>query len=259
MDKLQNVQFEVRDRIAEITVNRPAARNALDLQTVRELHEVIKEVSGSDDIGVAILTGAGDRVFVAGADIRDIRSRTKMEALQGINTSLFKAVEDCDKPVIAAVNGFAYGGGCELACACDIRVCSENAKFALPEVSLGILPAAGGMYRLARIAGLGLAKEMVLTGDPIDASRAFTLGLVSKIVPASELMNVSRLIARQILSRGPLAVRLAKRSLNVMTQVSTEAAMAMENFAQAILFESEDKAEGTSAFLEKRSPKFKGK
>lgn len=259
MVKLQNVQFDVRDHIAEITVNRPAARNALDLQTVNELHQVIKQVADSQEIGAAILTGAGDRVFVAGADIRDIRARRRIEALQAINSRLFKAVEDCEKPVIAAVNGFAYGGGCELALACDIRICSETAKFALPEVSLGILPAAGGMYRLTRVAGLGIAKEMVLTGDPIDAQRAYNVGLVSKIVPSAELMNVCRLVANQILSRGPLAVRLAKRSLNVITELSTEAAMAMESYAQAILFESEDKAEGTSAFLEKRTPKFKGK
>jgi enoyl-CoA hydratase len=257
--KLQNILFDVKGPIAEITVNRPEVRNALDLQTVNELHEVIREVSESETIAVAILTGAGDRVFVAGADIRDIKARTKAEGLLGINTRLFKAVEDCVKPVIAAVNGFAMGGGCELALACDIRVCAENAKFGLPEVSLGILPAAGGMYRLARVAGIGIAKEMVLTGEAIDAQRAYQIGLVSKVVPRADLLEVCRSIANVILSRGPLAIRLAKRSLNLLSQISTEAAMAMESYAQAILFESEDKLEGTSAFLEKRPPKFKGK
>lgn len=255
----KNVQFELKDQIAIITVNRPEVRNALDLQTVHEMHAVFAEVSAAENIGIAILTGAGDKVFVAGADIKDIRSRNRQDALNGINSRLFKAVEDCEKPVIAAVNGFALGGGCELALSCDIRVCSDNAKFGLPETSLGILPAAGGMYRLPRVVGLGIAKEMILTGDPIDSARALQIGLVSKVVPLSELMNAARGIAEKILSRGPLAVRLAKRSLNLMTRLSTEEAMALECYAQGILFESEDKLEGTTAFLEKRKPKFKGK
>ncbi|MGH9856468.1 MAG: enoyl-CoA hydratase/isomerase family protein, partial [Acidobacteriota bacterium] len=147
MMDLTNVRCTVRDRIAWITIDRPEVRNALDLQTVNELHAVIAEINTSEDAGVAVLTGAGDRVFVAGADIRSIRERKMMDALKGINTRLFKAIEDCDKPVIAAVNGFAFGGGCELALSCDIRICSDHAKFALPEASLGIIPAAGGMYR----------------------------------------------------------------------------------------------------------------
>src|SRR5262245_12644787 len=144
---LKNVQFEVKDQIASITIHRPEVRNALDLQTVNELHSVIAEVGRNDKIGVAIITGSGDRVFVAGSDIRDIRSRNKSDAVNGINSRLCLAVENCEKPFIAAVNGFAMGGGCELALACDLRICSDNAKFGLPEASLGILPAAGGMYR----------------------------------------------------------------------------------------------------------------
>jgi enoyl-CoA hydratase len=151
--ELKNILFEVSDQMALITVNRPEVRNALDLQTVNELHAVIRAVSDSDRIGAAILTGVGDKVFVSGADIRDIRARNKMDALRGINSRLFKAVEDCAKPLIAAVNGYALGGGFELALACDIRICTENAKFGLPEVSLGIIPGAGGFYRLFRIGG----------------------------------------------------------------------------------------------------------
>jgi enoyl-CoA hydratase len=256
---LKNVQFEVKDQIATITIHRPEVRNALDLQTVNELHSVIAEVGRNDQIGVAIITGSGDRVFVAGADIRDIRSRNKIDALNGINSRLFLAVENCEKPFIAAVNGFAMGGGCELALACDLRICSDNAKFGLPEASLGILPAAGGMYRLPRVVGMGIAKEMVLTGDPIDASRALHVGLVSKVVPLDQLMSTSREYAAKILSRGPLAIRLAKQSLNRMVHLSSEEAMALECATQAILFDSEDKLEGTTAFLEKRKPKFKGK
>lgn len=255
----KNIKFEIRDHIGWITIDRPEVRNALDYQTVQELHTVLLEVNGSEEIGVVILTGSGDKVFVSGADIRDIQQRRKLDALKSINTRLFKAVEDCEKPVIAAVNGFAFGGGCELALSCDIRICSENAKFGLPEASLGIIPAAGGMYRMARIAGLGIAKEMVLTGNPIDAQRALNVGIVSRIVPANDLLNAAEQLAQKILSRGPLAIRIAKRSLNLISQLPTEAAMALESFAQGILFESEDKQEGTSAFLEKRAPQFKGK
>jgi enoyl-CoA hydratase len=140
---MKNVKYELRDRIAWITIDRPEVRNALDLQTVNELHAVISQYQTSEDAGVAVLSGAGEKVFVSGADIRDIRSRNKFDALNGINSRLFKALEDCEKPVIAAINGLALGGGCELALACDIRVCSENAKFGLPEASLGIIPGAG--------------------------------------------------------------------------------------------------------------------
>ena len=255
---LQNVKFEVSEQIALITINRPEVRNALDLQTVNELHAVLADISQSENVGVAILTGAGDKVFVAGADIRSIRERKRMDGLRGINSRLMKAVEDCEKPVIAAVNGYALGGGCELALACDIRICTDTAKFGLPETSLGILPAAGGMYRMARVAGLGVTKELVLTGEPIDAQRALQIGLVAQVVPQAELLNASREIAMKILSRGPLAIRLAKRTLNLITQIPTEAGMAIESYAQGILFETEDKMEGTTAFLEKRKPKFKG-
>ncbi len=259
MIELKNVQFEIRENVAWITINRPEVRNALDHQTVNELHAVIAEVSLSQEAGVAVLTGAGDKVFVSGADIRDIRARNMLDALKGINSRLFKAVEDCEKPVIAAVNGFALGGGCELALSCDIRICSENAKFGLPEASLGIIPGAGGMYRMARVAGIGITKELILTGDAIDAQRALQAGIVSRVVPQTQLLNTAHDLAFKILSRGPLAIRIAKRSMNLMTQLPTEAAMALESFAQGILFESEDKMEGTSAFLEKRPPRFQGK
>jgi enoyl-CoA hydratase len=259
MMDLKNVRFTIRDRIAWITIDRPEVRNALDLQTVNELHAVIAEINNSEDAGVAVLTGAGDRVFVAGADIRSIRERKMKDALKGINTRLFKAIEDCEKPVIAAVNGFAFGGGCELALSCDIRICSDQAKFALPEASLGIIPAAGGMYRMARVAGIGITKEMILTGEPIDAQRALQTGIVSRVVPMNELLKTAEDIAQKILSRGPLAILLAKRSLNLITQMPTEAAMALECVVQGILFDSGDKQEGTTAFLEKRPPHFEGK
>jgi enoyl-CoA hydratase len=256
---MKNVKFEIREQIAWITIDRPEVRNALDLETVNELHSCLAEINQSENVGIAILTGAGEKIFVSGADIRSIRDRNKIDALKGINSRLCKAVEDCEKPVIAAVNGIALGGGCELALACDIRICSENAKFGFPEVSLGIIPGAGGMYRMARVAGLGITKELVLTGEAIDAHRALQVGLVSRVVSQAELLKTAEQMAQKVLARGPLAIRLAKRSLNLITQMSTESAMALESFAQGILFESEDKQEGTTAFLEKRSPKFKGK
>jgi len=257
--EFKNIHFEIRDQIAWITIDRPEVRNALDLQTVNELHACLVEVNQSENAGIVILTGAGEKVFVSGADIRSIRDRNKLDALKGINTRLCKAVEDCDKPVIAAVNGVALGGGYELALSCDIRICSDNAKFGFPEASLGIIPGAGGMYRMARIAGLGITKDLVLTGEIIDANRAFQLAIVSRVVTQAELTKTAQEIAQKILARGPLAIRVAKRSLNLITQMSTESAMALESFAQGILFESEDKIEGTTAFLEKRPPRFKGK
>jgi enoyl-CoA hydratase len=256
---MKNVKFEIRDQIAWITIDRPEVRNALDLETVNELHACLAEINQSENVGIAIMTGAGEKVFVSGADIRSLRDRNKLDALKMINTRLCKAVEDCEKPVIAAVNGVALGGGFELALACDIRVCSDNAKFGFPEASLGIIPGAGGMYRMARIAGLGITKELVLTGEIIDAQKAMQIALVSRVVPQAELLKTAQEIAQKILARGPLAIRLAKRSLNLITQMSTESAMALESFAQGILFETEDKLEGTTAFLEKRPPKFKGK
>lgn len=256
--EFKNLEWAVKDRMATITINRPDVRNALDLQTVNELHAAIAEVAGSNDIGVAIITGAGEKVFVSGADIRDLRARKKLDALKGINSRLFKAIEDCDKPVIAAVNGFALGGGCELALACDIRICVETAMFGLPETSLGIIPGAGGLYRLPKIVGMGITRELVLTGELLNASRALQIGLVSRVVPAKDLLKSAEEIAGKILARGPLAVRIAKRSLNLMTQIPTEAAIALDEYAQGILFESDDKMEGMTAFLEKRKPDFKG-
>ena len=234
---MKNVKFEIRDQIGWITIDRPEVRNALDLQTVNELHDCIAQINQSESIGIAILTGAGEKIFVSGADIRSIRDRNKIDALKGINSRLCKAVEDCEKPVIGAVNGLALGGGCELALACDIRICSENAKFGFPEVSLGIIPGAGGMYRMARVAGLGITKELVLTGEAIDSQRALQIGLVSRVAQ-SDLQRTAEQLAQKILARGPLAIRLAKRSLNLITQMSTESAMALESFAQGILFES---------------------
>jgi len=255
---MANLLIEIADRIATVTVNRPAVRNALDRATVGELTAAMADLGASSDVGVVILTGAGEQVFVAGADIRQMRERRRDDGLAAINSRAFSAVERCPKPVIAALNGHALGGGCELALACDLRIAADHAKLGQPEVGLGIIPAAGATQRLPRIIGHGRAAQLVLTGDPIDAATAHAWGLVTAVVPARDLMSTARALAGRILSRGPLAVRLAKLALNASSRVDLDSGLLIETLAQAILFESDDKREGTTAFLEKRKPKFSG-
>ena len=206
-----------------------------------------------------IVTGAGESSFVSGADINDIRARTLGDGLAAINSSLFAKFEKFPKPVIAAINGFALGGGCELALACDIRIAADTAKFGQPEVGLGIIPGAGATQRLPRTVGLGWAKYLVLTGEVIDAKQALEIGLVTAVVPASQLQIRARELAKKILRQGPLAARLAKLALNASGRVDLDSGLLIETLAQAICYDSEDKLEGTTAFLEKRKPKFTGK
>jgi enoyl-CoA hydratase len=238
-------------------VNRPAVRNALDTETVREMHAALDEARAARAT-VLVLTGAGEKAFVSGADIRAIRERRRDDALASINSRLMSAVEAHDAVTIAAVNGYALGGGCELALACDLRIAAENAVFGLPEPTLGIIPGAGGTQRLPRIVGLGRAKEMILTGSRWNAREALAYGLVSEVVPAAELMTAARAMAERVLALGPLAVRLAKAAVNASLQMPLAAGLAFESTAQAITFESADKQEGTTAFLEKRPPRFRG-
>jgi len=256
---MSNLLIDVSDGIATITVNRPEVRNALDRETVEELTAAIADVDRSRDVGVVILTGSGDRVFVSGADIRQMRERRRDDGLAAINSSAFSAVERARTPTIAAINGHALGGGCELALACDLRVAAAHATLGQPEVGLGIIPAAGATQRLPRLIGLGRASQLVLTGDPIDAATALAWGLVNAVVPGDQLMSAARSLASRILSRGPLAVRLAKLALRASARVDLDSGLLIETLAQAICLESEDKREGTSAFLEKRKPKFSGR
>jgi len=252
-----NLLLSVEGKLATLTVNRPEVRNALDTATVDELHRALGEVSAAGAT-VLIVTGAGDKAFVSGADIRAIRERRRDDALASINSRLMTAVETHDAVVIAAVNGVALGGGCELALACDLRIAADHAVFGLPEPSLGIIPGAGGTQRLPRIVGLGRAKEMILAGARWDARQAREYGLVSEVVPGPELMAAARAMAERVLALGPLAVRLAKAALNASSQMPLAAGLLYESTAQAITFESADKQEGTTAFLEKRKPRFKG-
>lgn len=257
MEKWKNIRLEERESIWILTVDRPEARNALDTHTVQELNQALDTIDTTKN-GVLILTGGGEKAFVAGADIASLRSRKKAQAFDRINQGLFNRIEEFAWPVIAAVNGFALGGGCEYALACDIRIASENAKFGLPEASLGIIPAGGGTQRLPRLIGLAHAKNWILTGDIYDAQEAYRVGLVSKVVPFDKLIEAAREVAKKILARAPLAVRLVKMSLNQAQRTPLDAGLFIETLVQAILFESKDKYEGMTAFLEKRKPTFTG-
>jgi enoyl-CoA hydratase len=253
----QNLRLSIDGRLATLTIDRPSVRNALDTATVGEFHRALDEVSQAR-CGVLIVTGAGDQAFVSGADINAIRARRREDALASINSKLMAAIEAHEAVSIAAVNGWALGGGCELALACDLRIAAENAVFGQPEPAIGIIPGAGATQRLPRIVGLGRAKELVLTGVRWDAQKALQAGLVSEVVPRVELLAAARAMAERVLALGPLAIRLSKLALNLSASLPLQAGLLYESTAQAITFESADKEEGTRAFLEKRRPNFRG-
>jgi enoyl-CoA hydratase len=253
-----NIRVDVSESVATLTIDRPAVRNALDRETVDECLAALRELAVRDDAGVLIVTGAGESSFASGSDINDIRKRTRDDGLAAIASSLCSAVERFPRPTIAAINGYALGGGCELALACDIRIASETAKFGQPELGLGIIPAAGGTQRLPRVVGLGWAKHLVLTGEIIDARQALAIGLITAITPSGQLQVRARELAKKVLRQGPLAARLAKIALNASTRVDLDSGLLIETLAQAICYASEDKQEGATAFLEKRKPKFTG-
>lgn len=250
----------VDDRIATLTVNRPDKLNALNDATMAELGRAIEEVRSRDDIAGLIVTGAG-RAFVAGADISELSSQTptiaKARAQRG--QSVFRRFETSPKPVIAAVNGFALGGGCELALACHIRIASDKAKFGQPEVKLGTCPGYGGTQRLARLIGKGRAIQLLTTAEMVDANEAYRLGIANKVVPGEELMNAALEMMRAILSNGPLAVALCIEAVDRGMEMSLDDAMVLEANHFGLLAATEDMTEGMKAFLEKRTPEFQGK
>jgi enoyl-CoA hydratase len=254
-----NIKVDVSESIATLTIDRPAVKNALNRETVDECLAALADLARQNDVGVLVLTGSGESSFVSGSDINDIRNRTRDDGLAGIASSVCSAVERFPRPTIAAVNGYALGGGCEIALSCDIRIASETAKFGQPELNLGIIPAAGGTQRLPRVVGLGWAKHLVLTGEIIDAKQALTIGLVTAVTPAGQLQVRARELAKKIIRQGPLAARLAKLALNASARVDLDSGLLIETLAQAICYDSDDKREGTTAFLEKRKPKFTGK
>jgi len=257
----ETVRLERDGNVAVITINRPDKLNALNPQVCRDLLGALNEAACDDAVGAIVLTGAGDKAFVAGADIAAMSKMSPMEgrAFADLGHAIGDTIAGCPKPVIAAVNGFALGGGTELAIACDVIYASERAKFGQPEVKLGIIPGFGGTQRLARLVGLQKAKELVLSGDTIDAAEALRIGLVCAVVPHAELLDKAKDLARRMAAAGPLAVGQAKRAMNHGYDLSLPAALELEKQTFAALFGTQDQQEGMGAFLAKRKPAFQGK
>ena len=260
MAELKFVKLESRDTVAVITINRPDKLNALNADTVNELRSALEQVATENNTRAVILTGAGEKSFVAGADIAEL---AKMNPLSGIEVSrqgqdTFRFMETMRKPVLAAVNGFALGGGLELALACHFRIASENAKFGLPEVKLGIIPGYGGTVRLPRVVGRGRALELILTGEMIDAQEAHRIGLVNHVYPQAELIAAAEQLAQKIAANGPVAIALAIEAVDHGYHASTEDALRLEANLFGLLASTTDMREGMGAFLEKRKANFKG-
>jgi enoyl-CoA hydratase/carnithine racemase len=259
--KLENVLYEKKDTIAYVTLNRPKVLNALNTKTWKDLRTAFEAARDDDEVRGVILTGAGDKAFIAGADINEI---ARLTAVEGEETSSFgqavlNLVENLGKPVIAAINGFALGGGCETAMACTIRIASETAKFGQPEVKLGVLPGGGGTQRLPRLVGKGRALQLILTGEIISAQEAYRIGLVNEVVPAPSLMERAESILEQIFSNAPLAVKYSLEAVNKGLEASQAEGLSLEASFFGLCSGTEDKKEGTSAFLEKRTAKFQGR
>jgi len=256
----ETLLYDVADGLARITINRPEKLNALNGTVIRELGEVAVAVAADTAVHAVILTGAGPKAFVAGADISELTTQGPMDgkARARAGQLVFRALERLNKPVVAAVNGFALGGGCELAMACHIRIASDTAKFGQPEVKLGLLPGYGGTVRLPRIVGKGRALELLLTGSIIDAAEALRIGLVSRVVPADRLISEAEALVRGIMEQGPLAVRSVLEAVDAGFEMSQEDALLLEANLFGLLSSTDDMREGTRAFLEKRKPAFEG-
>jgi enoyl-CoA hydratase/carnithine racemase len=257
----ENVLYEKRSAIAYVTVNRPKVLNALNKRTWEELKAAFEDTRDDSAVLGAILTGAGDKAFIAGADISEMAKITAIEAQQITRSAqaTLNLIEDLGKPVIAAVNGFALGGGCETAMACTIRLAAEEAKFGQPEVKIGIIPGAGGTQRLPRLIGKGLALQLILTGNMINAQEAYRIGLVNEVVPRANLVMRAEAILKQIGSNAPLAVRFSINAVNKGLDANQDEGLLIENSLFALCAGSEDKKEGTAAFLDKRAPRFQGR
>jgi enoyl-CoA hydratase/carnithine racemase len=258
-ERYETIRVEIGEGVAVVVIDRPDARNAITAQVQAELHDVLNDMRERDDVAALIITGAGTRAFAAGADIAQLRERSLHAGLAAKMQHLYDELEAFDKPTIAAVNGYALGGGCELAMACDIRIAADTASFGLPETALSILPGAGGTQRLARLVGTGRAIEMILTGRRISAEEAHRIGLVTSVVSSEVLLEAAQDCARQILARGPLAVRLAKLVVRTGMDTDQHTGLVVERLAQALLYTTDDKREGVEAFLAKRTPTFTGR
>ena len=257
----QNIIYSAENGIATITINRPKALNALNLATMTELKDVVAKIAVDPEVKVVIITGSGSKSFVAGADIVEMSTKN---AVQGrtfgiLAQDVFTRIENLPQPVIAAVNGYALGGGCELACACDFRYASENAKFGQPEVGLGITPGFGGTQRLPRVVGRGYGKELIFTAQMIDAQEAYRIGLVNKVVPQEQLMDEVKKTAKKIASNAKIAVQLAKAAVNRGINCDVITGIAYEAEVFGLCFATEDQKEGMAAFVEKRKANFTDK
>jgi enoyl-CoA hydratase len=256
----ENIRYEKKDQIAFVTIARPKVLNALNAPTMLELVRAFELVRDDDDVRVAILTGEGEKAFVAGADINEFGALSAVQAaaLARRGQATFTAIENCGKPVIAAVNGFALGGGCELALACTIRIAAQTARFGQPEIKLGIIPGYGGTQRLPRLIGKGLALQYILTADMIKAEDALRIGLVNEVVPLDELLPHVEALARRIIANAPIAGRYALDAVNKGMEMTLAEGLEYEASLFGLCFATADKKEGTQAFLEKRAPQFKG-
>ena len=257
----QNITLAVSDRVATLTVNRPDKLNALNDLTVTELGRAIEDVRARADVGGVILTGAGNKAFVAGADIAELATQGPLEGRERARRgqAVLRRIETSPKPVIAAINGFALGGGCELAMACHVRIASETAKFGQPEVKLGIGPGYGGSQRLPRLVGQGRALEIILTGEMIDAREAHRIGLVNAVVPPADLLRTATDLMRKMLANGPIALGLSIDAVVRGVELPLEDALLLEADSFGLLAATEDMREGMQAFLEKRPPRFTGR
>jgi enoyl-CoA hydratase len=258
---LETVLYQKKGAIAYVTMNRPKVLNALNKRAITDLKAAFEEARDDSAIRGVIFTGAGDKAFIAGADINEVAADTPVEAQEKTKRgqAVMDLIENLGKPVIAAVNGFALGGGCESALACTIRLASENARFGLPEVKLGIMPGYGGTQRLPRLVGKGVALHLILTGEMISAQEAYRIGLVNKVVPNAELIGRAEAILNQIGANAPLSVKFALQAVNNGLETSLSEGLFLEASLVAICTSTEDKKEGTSAFFEKRSTKFQGR
>jgi enoyl-CoA hydratase len=246
---------------AVVTVNRPKVLNALNTQTVNELQQVMQQLQQDDGVRAIVLTGAGEKSFVAGADINELAVLSPALGQQHARRgqAVFNAIEHLGKPVIAAVNGFALGGGCELAMACTVRIAADSARFGQPEINLGIIPGYAGSQRLPRLVGKGIALEILLSGDMISAARAFEIGLVNKVVPAADLMSEAKKLAKALASKAPLATRYIIEAVNHGFEMSLADAQFLESSLFGLVASTDDMKEGTSAFLAKRTPEWKAR
>ena len=258
---LENVLYEKKGAIAYVALNRPKVLNALNRRTWEDLQTAFEDARKDSAIRGVILTGAGDKAFIAGADIGELSRVTAVEAEESstFGQGVLNLIENLGKPVVAAINGFALGGGCETAMACTIRVATENAKFGQPEVKLGVLPGGGGTQRLPRLVGKGRALQLILSGEMISAQEAYRIGLVNEIVPAAELISRAEAILKQIFANAPIAVRYSLEAVNKGLETSQAEGLALEASFFGLCAATQDKQEGTQAFLQKRAPEFQGR